>query len=293
MLQGLKRILIPSVVAVLTSAPILFGQVVLTADGHTEPYARIKSVLGAPAETPDCSHPGFGPHITQTFDDTLGRFVFVFNIHVTPDNDRCKGFDRQRLEIKTEGSSPAYLKGSLNDSVNFHWLFRLPEGFQPSSGFTHIHQIKAFDGDAGAPLITLTPRKGSPNKIEIIHIDSNGHGVHMAETNLAPFLGEWVEAYERITYNTHGSYSIVIRRVRDGAQLFDYSNNDLDLWRNKTTVMRPKWGIYRSLKDAGDLRDEQVRFGGFCLAKGKDDCAEVVQPSAKKSKEHDVSDKRP
>ena len=293
MRQGLKRILIPSVVAVLTSAPILFGQVVLTADGHTEPYARIKSVLGAPAETPDCSHPGFGPHITQTFDDTLGRFVFVFNIHVTPDNDRCKGFDRQRLEIKTEGSSPAYLKGSLNDSVNFHWLFRLPEGFQPSSGFTHIHQIKAFDGDAGAPLITLTPRKGSPNKIEIIHIDSNGHGVHMAETNLAPFLGEWVEAYERITYNTHGTYSIVIRRVRDGAQLFAYSNNNIDLWRKKTTVMRPKWGIYRSLKDAGSLRDEQVRFGGFCLAKGKDDCAVEQQRRGKKSKESEILDKMP
>jgi hypothetical protein len=293
MLQGLKRILIPSVVAVLTFAPILFGQVVLTTDGHTEPYARIKSVLGAPAETPDCSHPGFGPHITQTMDDTLGRYVFVFNIHVTPDNDRCKGFDRQRLEIKTEGSSPAYVKGSLNDSVNFRWLFRLPEGFQPSSGFTHIHQIKAFDGDAGAPLITLTPRKGSPNKIEIIHIDSNGHSTHMAETNLAPFLGEWVEAYERITYNTHGTYSIVIRRVRDGAQLFAYSNNNIDLWRKKTTVMRPKWGIYRSLKDAGDLRDEQVRFGGFCLAKGKDDCAAEQRTAAKKSKEHDVSDKTP
>src|ERR1700722_16099834 len=124
-MRGLKRIQIPSFVAALTLAPVLFGQVVFIADGHTEPYARIESVLGAPAETPDCSHPAFGPHITQTMDDTLGRYVFVFNIHVTPDNDRCKGFDRQRLEIKTEGSSPSYLKGFLNDSVNFRWFFRL------------------------------------------------------------------------------------------------------------------------------------------------------------------------
>jgi hypothetical protein len=281
------------IVAILAAAPVLFGQVILTADGHTPPYERIKSTLGAPVESPDCVHPAFGPHIAQVMDDMLGRYVFVFNIHVTPDNDRCKGFDRQRLEIKTEGSSPAYLKGFLNDSVNFRWFFRLPEGFQPSSNFTHIHQIKAFDGDAGAPLITLTPRKGSPNKIEIIHIDSNGHTTHMAETNLAPFLGEWVEAYERITYNTHGSYSIVILRVRDGAQLFAYSNKDIDLWRKKTTVMRPKWGIYRSLKDPGDLRDEQVKFGGFCLAKGKDDCAAEQLTAARKSKEHDASDKTP
>jgi len=39
----------------------------------------------------------------------------------------------------------------------------------------------------------------------------------------------------------------VINRLSDGAQLFSYSNNDLDLWRNGTTVVRPKWGIYRSL----------------------------------------------
>ena len=39
----------------------------------------------------------------------------------------------------------------------------------------------------------------------------------------------------------------MINRLSDGAQLFSYSNNDLDLWRNGTTVVRPKWGIYRSL----------------------------------------------
>src|SRR5271156_3015693 len=97
--QALSRILVAPLVVLVTTASALFGQVNLTADGHTEPYARIKGVLGAPAETPDCSHPGFGPHITQTMDDTLGRYVFVFNIHVTSDNDRCTGFDRQRLEI--------------------------------------------------------------------------------------------------------------------------------------------------------------------------------------------------
>jgi hypothetical protein len=120
-----------------------------------------RAFWGAPVESPDCAHPAFGPHITQTKGDTLGRYVFIFNIHVVPDNDRCKGFDRQRLEIKTEGSSPSYVKGFLDDSVTFRWSFRLPDGFQPSTNFTHIHQIKAFDGDAGAPVITLT----SPGRV--------------------------------------------------------------------------------------------------------------------------------
>ncbi len=265
-----------SVALLLTSflcATSASAQVTLAADGHTDPYTQVKRALGAPVESPDCSHPAFGPHITEVMDETLKHYVFVFNIHVEPDNDRCQNFDRQRLEIKTEGSSPDYVKGFLNDSVTYRWLFQLPQGFQPSTNFTHIHQIKAFDGDAGAPVITLTPRRGSPNKLQLLHINSSGHTTQLAETDLQPFLGEWVQAYERITYGSRGTYSIVILRLRDGASLLTYASSDLDLWRNKTTIMRPKWGIYRSLKDKAELRDEQVRFGGFCLSKGKDDCA--------------------
>jgi hypothetical protein len=267
-----SRILVTTIGTSLMLTPGLLGQVILTADGRTEPYALIERVLGAPPETPDCSHPGFGPHITQTMDKELGEYVFVFNIHVAPDNDRCRKFDRQRLEIKTEGTSPSYVKGFLKDSVTYRWRFRLPDGFRPSTGFTHIHQIKAFDGDAGPPIITLTPRSGTPNKLQLIHTNSSHVSKTLAETDLDPFIGEWVEAYEKITYNTHGTYSLVIRRLRDGSQLLSYSNGDIDLWRKGTTVERPKWGIYRSLKNPDQLRDEQVKFDRFCLAKGNDDC---------------------
>jgi hypothetical protein len=76
------------------NAQVAWGQQILTADGVTDAYTRIKSVLGASPETPDCSHPAFGPHITHAVDDDLKKYVFVFNIHVTPDNDRCSAFDR-------------------------------------------------------------------------------------------------------------------------------------------------------------------------------------------------------
>ncbi len=253
-----------------------FAQRILTADGQTDAYTRIKSVLASSPETPDCSHLDFGPHITQAIDDdaNFNKYVFVFNIHVIPDNDRCSAFDRQRLEIKTEGnaSTPDYVKGFLGDSVTFRWDFKLPAGFQPSTAFTHIHQIKAFDGDSGAPLITLTPRKANPNRLELILIDSKGVTTRLTTTPLAPLVGQWVEAYEKITYGHNGQYSIILKSVTDGTTLFTYSNADLDLWRTGTTVVRPKWGIYRSLNDAVDLRDEQVRFDRFCLAKGSDDC---------------------
>ena len=263
---------------VLCVAPALQAQVFLTADGQTDSYTLVNNALGANPETPDCSHPDFGEHITQAFDSTLGKSAFVFNIHVTPDNDRCTNFDRQRLEIKTDGGSPAYVKGFLNDSVSYRWKFKLPAGFQSSPNFTHIHQIKAGDGDSGAPIITLTPRAGSPDLLQIIATDSNGTGTTLFQTELAPFIGVWVEAFEQITYSHTGQYSVVIKAVDSGTTLLSYSNNNIDLWRTGTTFSRPKWGIYRSLNSQSFLRDEQVRFDRFCIAKGDDVCPSDVGP---------------
>jgi hypothetical protein len=262
---------------VLCVAPALQAQVFLTADGQTDSYTLVNNAFGANPETPDCSHPEFGEHITQAFDSTLGKSAFVFNIHVTPDNDRCTNFDRQRLEIKTDGGSPAYVKGFLNDSVSYRWKFKLPAGFQSSPNFTHIHQIKAGDGDSGAPIITLTPRAGSPDLLQIIATDSNGTGTTLFQTELAPFIGVWVEAFEQITYSHTGQYSVVIKTLDGGTTLLSYSNTNIDLWRTDTTFSRPKWGIYRSLNSQSFLRDEQVRFDRFCIAKGSDVCPSEVR----------------
>lgn len=263
----------------------------LRADGITPPQTLAGNVLKASPENPDCSHLSFGPHLTQTPDSTLGSYVFLFNMHVVPDNDRCSATDRQRLEMKTEGASNPtpyqnYIVGHLGETVVHRWRFMLPSGFQPSYSFTHIHQIKAFDGDDGAPLITLTPRFGTPNTIQLLLVTSTiasppAQTITLAQVPLDPFLGQWVEAYERITYGhtleegatTPGQYSLVINRLSDGATLLSYSNNDIDMWRVGTTVIRPKWGIYRSLDNAQQLRDEQVRFNNFCIAKVPDDCA--------------------
>ena len=244
---------------------------ILRANGPGDTYELIDSVLGGHAEeVPDCSHPDFGRHISEVYDSTLHRYVFAFVIHVTPDNDRCVSFDRQRNEIKTYGPSPDSLKGFLNDTLTHHWKFKLASGFQPSPSFTHIHQIKAGDGDDGAPIITLTPRFGHPDKMQVIHTGSSSAtslGTVLA-VDLAPFKGTWVEAEEHIIYKTSGTYSLTIRRLADDSVLLSYTNTNIDMWRTGTTFVRPKWGIYRSLNNTSYLRDEEVRFNDFCIAKG-------------------------
>src|SRR5579859_517096 len=222
----------------LFSSLALRAQTVLTADGQTDTYTLINSTFGGSSEeVPDCSHPDFGPHITQEWDNDFNKPVFFFYIHVTPDNDRCINFDRQRNEIKAATSAPDSLRGFFSDTVMYRWAFKLDNGFQPSPSFTHIHQIKAGDGDAGAPIITLTPRHGSPDKMQVIHTGSSSATSLGTVVNvpLAPFKGHWVKAEEHIRYQTHGAYSLTIRRLVDDSVLLSYSNTNIDMWRDSTT----------------------------------------------------------
>ncbi|MGK6353350.1 heparin lyase I family protein [Parapedobacter sp. DT-150] len=243
----------------------------LDADGPGNTYELLGSVLGgSPVETPDCGHGDFGRHITEEFNDELNKHVFAFFAHVVFDDDRCGATDRQRTEIKTYSPSPDDVKAFDGDEMIFKWKFKLADGFQPSAAFTHIHQIKAGDGtNNGSPLITITPRYGNPDKLEIIHTgNTRATSLNKARmVNLEAFKGIWVEAVEKVKFGTHGRYALELRKVSDGTVLLSYENNDIDLWRSGATFIRPKWGIYRSLNNRERLRDEKVLFADFVIGK--------------------------
>ena len=242
------------------------AQVTLSADGPGNTYSLIES-KGFGVENPDCQHSSFGPHVTEVFDNTLNKYVFVFHSHHLLDNDRCTNEDRTRMEIKGGNGSPADLQHTSGQTAYYRWKFRLDAGFKPSSRFTHIFQIKAIDGDDGAPLITITPRAGSPEKMQIIHSTGSGSGGlgTVTQVDLAPFKGQWVEAYVKYksSEGAAGTFEITLKRLSDGATLLSYSNNSLDMWRTDASYNRPKWGVYRGKDDA--LRDEEVRFADFCV----------------------------
>lgn len=254
----------------------------LDADGVTNPALLVAAALGDDnVETPDCSHPGFGPHLGQEVDATLGVPVFTFTLHVQPDTDRCLLNDRQRLEVKASDSSPEELRIRAGETVFYRWRFRLDEGFRNSPGFTHLHQLRPFDGDAAQPMLTLTSRFKGGDRLELSHVDSATRQHLLALAPFAPLRGAWVEAESRLRAGTQGNYTLRLRRLQDGAVLLHQSFPDLDLWRAGTTFVRPKWGVYRSLAFPDYLRDEVVRFTRFCIAKGRDECrpeTEVAPP---------------
>ncbi len=272
---------------------------VLEADGPGNTVQLINSVLtesGDATESPGhtgangCNnHFDFGEHISEVFDDDLGKYVFKFDIHVNEDNDRCRNFTRQRNEIKTFGPSKATLKATQGELVCYKWKFKLDTDFKANFSFTHIFQLKPSGGaDDSKPTLTLSPRLGGDSgNLELIFNPTTGNGEKDQKVvdgnNLTDFLGKWLEVTcliyvngdsNEISENNNGKYtdfqkpgsvSFVIKDVNSGVELMNYSNDDLDLDREGMTFTRPKWGIYRSLSNSFRLRDESVLFADFSI----------------------------
>ncbi|WP_283637392.1 T9SS type A sorting domain-containing protein [Aquaticitalea lipolytica] len=247
---------------------ISYTQVTLDADGPGNTYELITSVLAPgynPVEVPDCNHTSFGRHIDEVYDNELNTNVFRFYIHTSPDNDRCINVDRQRNEIKTYDQSPENLLGRQNEIVVYKWKFKLEAGFKTSSNFTHLHQLKSVGGALeDMPMYTLTARKSNPDRLELRYAETDTQ-VTLLQTSLAPFIGTWLDVTETITYGTSGTYAIEIKRVDNDNILLNYSNNSIINWRTGASFVRPKWGIYRSLLNAQDLRDETILFANFSI----------------------------
>jgi len=265
----------------LVSPLLSFSQVVLKADGPGETYELISSVLApgkSAIEAADHNklgnHTTFGRHIAEVWDADLKANVFEFYAHIDYNNaDKTSTTDnepvgdvsqKQRVEIKTFDGSPNNLKGTLGETITYQWKFKLPKGFQPSTNFTHLHQIKAVGGTQDLPIFTLSAKKGTVNQFNVVHNNTT----IVASMDLSQLEAVWVEITEVIKVGANGSYSIVINRIKDGKELLSYTNEDLETIRPDNTFIRPKWGIYRSLKKVEDLKEESVRFADFSITEG-------------------------
>lgn len=244
------------------------AQVIVSADGPGATYELLES-KGFGLETPDCGHAV--RHVREIFDSALGKNVFAFDIHRDLDNDRCTNFDRQRMEVKTApgDANQAVLQHANGDTAYYRWKFRLPSGFQASPNFTHLFQIKAQSGsDAGSPLVTITPRAGSPDTLQIIWTPPSGQsgGGAKAEAELSLFRNVWVEAFVQYRSADSGNIQLSIKRLSDGVTLISWNSGTVDTWRDGNNYNRGKWGIYRSLNSVSSLRDETVLFADWCVS---------------------------
>ena len=224
-----------------------------------------------------------GIHCLNIYDEMLKQHVFKFMIHVNPflDGDRGKLEDRQRNEMKSQTSGSWYkMNGNWDERQWLEWKFKIPKGFRPSTSFCHIHQLKAQEGNNGAPIITITLRgnnDGTNRRVQVIHtgdISSTNKGTIVDNIPMEEFEDEWVQVQEEVHYTHNGFFRIKIIRIRDKKVLMDYSIQNIDMWRKGATNIRNKFGIYRSygktLSDPNDrpsngIKDESLLLGDFYI----------------------------
>ena len=196
-----------------------------------------------------------GVHCEVVEDGTLKQYVFKFTNHAGPeatDGDRGKYEDRQRNEMKTRtGEGYHQMNGNWDEWQRLEWKFKIPAGFRPSTSFTHIFQLKAQEGNNGAPIITITPRTNA---------------------DLEDFEDQWVQATTVMHYTHDGYLYVKLQRVSDGKVLVEKDFSDIDMWRKGAVDIRSKFGIYRSfgrkMTDRNDypdngIKDESLFLGDF------------------------------
>lgn len=269
-------------------------QNILKADGPEtglDSYSLIQKVFGRRSiESPDLydnNHPDV-LHIVEDEDAIVGPH-FVFLAHRDDDGDRDKDFtDRQRNEIKAYDKSDKSLKAYNNEVMQYRWKFKIDDDFEFSKNFTHFFQIKAKniskkrkpkDSDK-FPVLTLSgaDRGKRGNLFELRHspsLDENGNRqkfTPLVQKEMSLFTGQWIEFFVQISYHDEGQLIFQAKNIETGALLVDYRNDNIDMWRGeaKNDFARPKWGIYRSLKQKESLRseEEEARFADFSITKG-------------------------
>ena len=220
-----------------------------------------------------------GVHCENIYDSSLNQYVFRFTNHAGEalDGDRGKLEDRQRNEMKSQTSAAWYkMNGNWNEWQILEWKFKIPAGFQPSSSFTHLHQLKAQEGNNGSPLITITARAnsdGSNKRIQVIHtgdVSSNTKGTIIDNLPLSDFEDQWIQVQTEMNYTHNGVFKIKMIRISDGRVLVEKTFNDIDLWRKGATNIRNKFGIYRSfgrkMENENDRPTNGIKDETFLLA---------------------------
>ncbi len=169
---------------------------------------------------------------------------YRFDMH-TRDRD---GSDRQRNESKgMRNASGTVIDMMQNETWRLTYDMYIPTSLKGTTSFTHIFQLKK-PGTGTGPLVTISlQRSGSTEYIAFRGFES---GVVVGRIPLAPLKNHWftVDMTFRIADSGHARFI-----VRDGGQTLLDAQRGIDIWLGDR--IRPKWGIYRSLSDSGQLQN--------------------------------------
>lgn len=181
-------------------------------------------------------------HITEQEEGTF-RMLLHFSPQTWDDDRTKKDKGRQRSEVK--GLGPRQLPG---ETFEYASTWRTSPDFKASTRFCHIFQLKATDGDNGAPLVTQTLNEGGSGTIKLWSGEDKG------AATLRSFkwtTGEWTAAKIRIKTSKQSDGLVVASYNSDAFA----GKTGVSVYRPEASEYRPKWGLYRAVAHELPLAD--------------------------------------
>ena len=261
-----RRTVLGAIAVAAAGTPVAISQM---ADAVSGPAAPVEPNAAKLVWSPSAARDGLGA-FEGIEDDRSHSHPGVKHIYTQGDAYRWDmhlrdrdGSDRQRNEVKgmhVGGKDLSMLKG---ETWQITYDLFIPDTLKGTSSFTHIFQLKQPNGSpgAGAPLVTISlQRSGSAEYIALRGFVS---GVTVGRTRLEPLRNHWINVDMTFLVADKGRARFVLR---DGAKTVVDEQKGTDIWAS--TRIRPKWGIYRSIRDRGQLRDTYMLIRNFKAYQG-------------------------
>ena len=255
-----------------------FAEITLGADLNSSLSAmdQIRSAFGKLSiESPDLfegNHRGF-QHIQMQTDPELGS-CFVFYIHRDLDGDMDKtwppGKERQRNEIKGYKGSSETMKAQNLETTSHTWNFKIDPSFSLTHQFCHFFQLKPVsEKNSPLPILTLSGVVHSgKEELELRFFDKNSRRIKLADWE--DCKGKWLRIKCITSQAEKGEIHFSIQST-DGTVSAQHRIENLMTWDSDFSFVRPKWGIYRSLREKDRIRNEEDRvyMNNFTVRKWK------------------------
>jgi autotransporter-associated beta strand protein len=171
--------------------------------------------------------------------------------------------DRQRVEAK---GITGLGHQQVEQTFEYSFDFRTDPTFQGTSHFCHVFQLKATNGNDGAPFATVSLYKngtGIQGKIETYALNGSTETVPTTFTYVA---GQWCHVVIRITPCAAGETTGSVLASINGSAFAGITGAPLYL--TGSTDFRPKFGLYRGIGvsygvPAGDSWVEHRTITGY------------------------------
>jgi hypothetical protein len=171
------------------------------------------------------------------------RMINRFNAEWWDGDRDTRNRDRQRAEVK--GLGPRQRHG---ETFEYATTWRLNGDFQGTAGFCHIFQLKATNGDSGAPLVTLSIR-GDKARVEANSILPN-----FVAREFPWKAGVWQSVRIRVKTSPTPDGELLVSV--DGDEFS--GRTGVALARPQADEYRPKWGLYRRAAANARMGDDYV-----------------------------------